>query len=26
VALKFLNAPLTKDQLTEFFQVPARKK
>jgi NitT/TauT family transport system substrate-binding protein len=26
VALKFLNAPLTKDQLAEFFQVPARKK
>jgi NitT/TauT family transport system substrate-binding protein len=26
VALKFLNEPLTKDQLAEFFQVPARKK
>jgi NitT/TauT family transport system substrate-binding protein len=26
VALKFLNEPLTKAQLAEFFQVPARKK
>lgn len=26
VALNFLKEPLTKDQLTEFFQVPARKK
>jgi NitT/TauT family transport system substrate-binding protein len=26
VELKFLKEPLTKDQLAEFFQVPARKK